>query len=419
MNTFMFFPDICLEKSKYALSSEGEKNKLKVYEIRTPFYPEYREEIYEVMRSFKGISLNSLPLIESYASGYKCKLKDIELDKNIINYFLVLESEKICYRNSLPVKVVNSDIIECRHYIDMNMILVYCNASVEAKTILNIISLIMYNAVIKCTPDIRLNYSKPKANEINIDASLSILIVNSMLDRITKIKDEKNIYRLIYMEQIIKIDDINKFKGEVKLLKNGTINISLKNELQEKHKFYIKKDGEIVSTTLCDKSIIDNLLLLIFINRRFGNYTILLNSIETSLEEYFNFLHANMDITVKTKFSYVLMKELTELIYGIQVAKSKEELISTIYLTVVFNTLIQINCNKIIENSYCEHVEIIEYENLSNFIRIYMRSKFNMQVTEKDVENSMSILVGLIKESGYNLLEFLKLLKHQAREFEN
>jgi hypothetical protein len=415
----MFFPDICLEKPKYALSSEGEKNKLKVYEIRTPFYPEYREEIYEVMRSFKGISLNSLPLIESYTRGYKCKLKDIELDKNIINYFLVLESEKICYRNSLPVKVVNSDIVECRHYIDMNMILIYCNASVEAKIILNIISLIMYNAVIKCTPDIRLNYSKPKANEINIDASLSILIVNSMLDRITKIKDEKNIYRLIYMEEIIEIDDINKFKGEVKLLKNGTININLKNELQEKHKLYIKKDGEIVSTILCDKSIIDNLLFLIFINRRFGNYTILLNSIETSLEEYFNFLHANMDITVKTKFSYVLMKELTELIYGIQVAKSKEDLISTIYLTVVFNTLIQINCNKIIENSYCEHVEIIEYENLSNFIRIYMRSKFNMQVTEKDVENSMSILVGLIKESSYNLLEFLKLLKHQSREFEN
>jgi hypothetical protein len=126
-----------------------------------------------------------------------------------------------------------------------------------------------------------------------------------------------------------------------------------------------------------------------------------------------------MDITVKTKFSYVVMKELIKLIYGIQAAKSKENLISTMYLTVVFNTLIQINCNKIIENSYCEHIEIIEYENLSNFIRIYMRSKFNIQVTERNVEDSMSILAGLIKESSYNLLAFLKLLKHQSIEFEN
>ncbi|MBC8062191.1 MAG: hypothetical protein H7Y18_16200 [Clostridiaceae bacterium] len=328
--------------------------------------------------SLKNKVLNDLPLIGSFCD-YKCTMEDIIIEEEIIYFKFIFEVEIIKQQEGRPIKFISPLVVESKNFLSKGISAIICNEEIKYEKILSIINAIPSFVNLKLNSGFQFKYTPPSFKEINLQEDKLIYI---------KAFFENNLF-------IVKDDTITKFA----LLKSNEFDQDtiLLNSLSTKGKckvieYYFKSkegkkslsincNGSIYSSYPIEENTFKDIVNLIYILYKIPRIEEFLKPIDSIMEEYLSFIHSEATVDARVRLTSLLLGDIKSMIKEI----IKNEVVGSVYITIVLNILIRLSQREKIETDYCLRVDFTEYWALLDFLKLYFKKKFAANLEEQRV----------------------------------
>jgi hypothetical protein len=395
----MLEPDFSLENS----TCFYKKNKLKIVFIDSPLLGGLDKTQKQYLFSLKGKKINDLPIVGTYLQN-KCILEDISIEDNTICYWFNLEREIIKIIDNFPKKIVEHHKLECRHFMNKNILVLSLIENLGIKDISSMLALIPEALRIKVYPDSAIRYCKPKISEVSLE-HINMEIFKSFLFTLIKIDSREDIEKEIFnVNNLLVETSLDKPALKLKAsigAKGRQIQFSYKSPKGINEKLVVRSNGEVQCSTGISTKLIFEISEIFFLLSKVNNASEFLISIDGILEEYFQYIHKDMAEEAKIRQKRLIFRELIDFFEAFCEENLVDQCLSNTYITIIINIIIYFSRGtNLMDISVSESMELLDYSNLIRFITVYTNKSFQQHKVEEKIVEVLSAAGYLLKRFG-------------------
>lgn len=372
---------------------KGDLLNVQLYKIETTFLNlNFTAEEIDIINSLQGKLLNDIPLLGSYCSS-NCILTDISIiSEKVIDFKFSFEVSSYKEIDGEVQKVIKANIIECRYYVEFNIVCLIENRKTEQKQVLNVVSALPMYITMMLEGSNTIKYSEFSFSEIQLNPSelqLLKLFLNAKLKAGEfDVDGEKGV--------TIKISGVSlDFETESSIFKDTRQKGKFKGIV-----FYwidtnnirsiitIRNNSEITSTNYANIDTLNRIIELIF---KIKNYKEFLERLDEKIQSYCKKSNpAILPIYIERKKSQIL-DELTKFIKSIGSYAKKSITVTELYLNIIANIIFKLAMNNI--NIHDElspefNCRLSSYSNLFTFLNSTLSTSFSITITD-EIDNAI------------------------------
>lgn len=379
------------------------KNKLKILFIDSPPLGGLDKTQRQYLLSLKGKKINDLPIVGTYLQN-ECILDDISIVDNTICYWFYLEREIIKIIDNWPKKIIEHHKLECRHFMNKNILVLSVSENLGIKDISNMLALIPEALRIKVYPDSVIRYCKPKISEVSLE-HINMEIFKSFLFTLIKIDSKEDIKKEIFdVNNLLVETSLDKPTLKLKAsigAKGRQIQFSYKSPKGISEKLVVRSNGEVQCTTGISTKLIFEISEIFFLLSKVNNASEFLISFDGILEEYFQFIHKDMAEEAKIRQKRLIFHELIDFFEAYYEENLIDQCLSNTHITIIINIIIYfsrgVNLN---DTRVSESMELLDYSNFIRFITVYTNKSFQQHKVEEEIIEVLSSAGYLLKKFG-------------------
>lgn len=367
---------------------------------KKPFIDKEEQCIY----SLKGKIINDLPIIGSFCKE-KCILEDVKFFTDYVDYRFKFEKETIKFTEGRPIKVISSLIIEGRNYFKKAIAVVLANGEEEEKIVLSIVYTIEDYIKLKLSSGLEFTYTSPRYKELSMDKSQMEVIKGFLKYKLRASEldgDEENVRSIKIDGFTTRIeDDSNLLKSFSPKTKLKIIEFYYKDFEGKKQKVALSENGKLLSSVFLEVEGFEEIIRLIYLVQNCIEVKEFLTPVELIIDEYCNFVHKEMLEAARGRQRNLICDELKDMV---------GEHYSVVYLNTVMNVLIKL-CQVKMRTEDVGNVEASTYLYLTEFLQLFLKKKYNVNLTEMEIGGCFYILNKLIAKTGGDECRLIEALK--------
>lgn len=367
----------------------------------------------EILLSLKGKLINELPLLSSFLNC-PCTMQDIKINDGCsVDFKFSFEIETYKQQDDKPIKVLENIIVECRYYIEQNVVAMVDSRKTEQKSVLDILSVLPAFIDLQDVKKNSISSVNPNYSDIEIYPS-QLEFVKSFLNGKLKgieqeVKGEKGVF--------FKLDGTSKnFEDESAFLKVVSsqgdytlMSFYCTEPNGNKIVITVKNDAQIVSTSYVSEDILDVIVRLVIKTDKYKDFLI---PIKKTVGEYCNYLHIGMLTRQKLNHLSDITDDLNTLIEDIfRLYEVNRELTETC-LTITFNIIIELSKQTFLIHNNCE-LKTEDYVNLKKFLYTYLLRKYNIILTDDKLNDVLFNFCDVLKNSGTEDIDIIEYYKEK------
>ena len=404
-----FFKDYKIGKK------DGDTLFLNLYYLNNKRKESFTEKEKQLLYNLKGRAINDLPIIGSFCRG-KCILEDVKYFTYHVDYRFNFEKEAIKVIEGRPVKVLSNLIIEGRYYFKKGMAAVLVNGEIEEKSALSIMYTIEDYIKLSLHPGLEFTYTVPKYKELLIDRLQMERIADFLKYKLRASELDGDVEKA----RSIKLDGFaSRFQDESNLLKVFSpkskikiVEFYYKDLSGKKQKVSISENGKLFSTILLEQEAFEEIVELIYVIQNCTIIKEFLIPVESIIDEYCSFVHKGMIEEARCRQRVLICDEFKELVEQAIISHFDEKhCCRVVYLNTAMNVLVKL-CLDRKKAINIDNFEENPFSYLTEFLQLYARKKFHVDLKEKDIQEkfeSFNKLVGKADMDECRLIEALKV----------
>jgi len=367
---------------------------------REPFIEKEKQCIY----SLKGKVINDLPIIGSFCRA-KCTLEDMGFFTDHVDYRFKFDKEAIKFTEGRPIKVISSLIIEVRYYFKRGIAVVLANGEEEERTVLSIIYTIEDYIKLKLSSGLEFTYASPRYKELTMDKA-QMEVVNGFLKyklRASELDGNEENTRSIKLDGFTTRiqDDSNLLKSFAPKTKIKIIEFYYKDFEGKKQKVTLSENGKLTSSVYLEIEAFEEIVRLIYLVQNCSEIKEFLTPVELIIDEYCNFVHKEMLEEARGRLRLLICDELKDMAL---------DCYSVVYLNTIMNVLIRL-CQMKMKSQDIMSIEVSQYLSLTEFLQLYLKKKYNINLTEMEISNCFQILNKLIAKVDRDECRLIEALR--------
>jgi len=364
----------------------------------------FMEKEKQCIDSLKGKAINDLPIIGSFCRS-KCILEDVKFFINHVDYRFKFEKERIKFTEGRPIKVISPLIIEARYYFKKGLAVVLANGEEQEKTVLSIIFTIEDYIKLKLSYGLEFTYVSPRIKELTMDKA-QLEAINEFLKyklRASELDGNEENARSIKLDGFTTRiqDDSNLLKSFSPKTKLKIIEFYYKDFHGKKQKVTLSENGKLTSSVLLEVAAFEEIVRLIYLVKNCLEAKEFLTPVELIIDEYCNFIHKDMLEEARGRQKLLICDELKDMVGNGY---------SVVYLNTLMNVLIGL-CQMKVKEEDISNKEVSQYLYLTEFLQLYLKKNYKINLTERDISNYFTILNKLMVNSDRDECRLIEALK--------
>ncbi len=355
-------------------------------------YNALTKEQKECVYSLKNKVLNHLPLVGSFCDS-KCIMGDVVIEGDMICFKFIFEIEIIKQEEGRPVKYISPLVVESKNYLSKGISAIICTEEIKYKQVLSIISAIPSFVSLKLNATGQFRYTPPSFKEISLEADKLIYIKAFFENHLFKTK-HNGITKFAILRSSDVLDETTLLNSLSKKGKCKVIEYYFSSS-EGKKSLSINCHGSIYSSYPIEENTFRDIVNLIYILYKVPRVEEFLNPIDSIMREYLSFIHTEATTDARVRQTVLLTKDIRNMVKEVL----KNENAGNVYITIVLNILIALSKGKDIETDYCTEVDFMDYWVLVDFLKLYLKKKFGINIQDKIIKDIVCEASHLIKLS--------------------
>jgi len=393
---------------------DGDTLFLNLYYFNNKRKESFTEKEKQLLYNLKGKAINDLPIIGSFCRG-KCILEDVKYFTYHVDYRFNFEKEAIKVLEGRPVKVISNLIIEGRYYFKKGIAAVLVNGEIEEKSALSIMYTLEDYIKLSLHPGLEFTYTVPKYKELLIEKLQMELISGFLRYKLRASELDGDVDKV----RSIKLDGFtSRFQDESNLLKVFSPKVKIKilefyyKDLSgKKQKISISENGKLFSTILLEQEAFEEIVELIYVIQNCTIIKEFLIPVESIIDEYCSFVHKGMIEEARCRQRVLICDEFKELVeQAVSSHFGEKHFCRVVYLNTAMNVLIKL-CQDEKRAAKIDCLEENQFLYLTEFLQLYVRKKFNIDLKEKDIQEKFQSLNNLIGKTDMDQCRLIEALK--------
>jgi hypothetical protein len=385
-----------MKKSNIMRSSKMDKmfngDIIQLYYFNNFKYTTLTREQKECVYSLKNKVLNDLPLIGSFCDS-KCIMGDIIIEGDMVCFKFIFEIEHIKQHEGRPIKYISPLVVESKNFLSKGISAIICNVEIKYKKILSIINAIPSYISLKLNSGYEFKYNPPSFKEINLQEDKLKYIKAFFENNLFKTIDN-GVTKFALLKSNESLDETTLLNSSSTKGKCKAIEYYFKSN-EGKKSLSINCNGSIYSSYLIEDNTFKDIVNLIYILYKIPKIEEFLNPIDSIMEEYMSFIHAEAIVDARLRQTALLVRDVKSMIGEI----IKNENTGRIYITIVLNILINLCKREKIKAVSCIKVDFTEYWTLVDFLKLYSKKKFGVNLDEERIIGIMCEISHLMQIS--------------------
>ncbi len=381
---------------------------IRLYYFNNIRYNTLTKQQKDCVYSLKGKILNDLPLIGGFC-WTKCIIEDVQIDGVMVYFKFNFEIEKIKLEGNMPVKYISHLIIESTNYINKGISAISSKEEIHYEKVLSIINAIPSFVSLKLNPGFQFKYSPQSFKDITFEEEkleyLKAFFENNLV--FTK-NNEKSCFTFIQTNEILD-QDITPLKALNIKGKCKTIQYYFKGSQGKKY-LSIDCKGKILSSYMIEKNTFKEIIYLVYILYKVPKIDRFLNPIDRVMEEYLSFIHEQVNVDAKLRHTSMIISDLRSIITQV----TNRDNIGIVYITIVLNILTLLCTRKNLQTDYCIKIELMEYSELIDFLKMYTKKKFGQQINDEKLMAVICKMSHLIQLSQLEEDSLISLFRKES-----
>ncbi|WP_163195342.1 hypothetical protein [Clostridium thermarum] len=357
---------------------------LKLYKITTRYLDKLTVEMVKSLQQLVGKGVNDLPFLGSYLNKYNTVLVNFSHSENKVNYLLDYSIEKLDFNGTMPVKRIIHTRVECRHYLEQNLLLLVQKEDIEDKYTLCIATLLPYYLIIKTSYGEFPSYKPPKWQELSL-SSMELTSLSTMLGELLA-KEVAGPIPLTKLNNSFICLSVSHVKStELKPYRKDSYILKIKT-LDHTQRIVLDSRSRLRYNHTIHPYVIDEIISIIIILKQSKGSHALFFPVNTILQEYFASVHPEMYEEARLKLQRKILDDFINLLKPNNDTHKKEEDISYVFFTAAFNALIRLGCSSKLQRDSSSDYSF-SYEALFNFTGKYLKFKYNINLSDFQLES--------------------------------